>query len=145
MPLLERGTRFEVPAETLWEYISWIGVEKLAEGDDDSVAGVEFEGRSNNPGSIRIVHQANGPSVHERLEEYNEEDRFYRYRVIDSGTLPVTDYVGTVRVTPCGPDACMLKITCASLPIMVTEDEWRRHWEGLQDGYYEFMRERIEK
>ena len=96
--------RFNVPAETLWSYLSWRGMEKLAGGG--FFKRVVFEGEGAEVGATKWIHLPEGPPIRERLEWLDAAGYAYGYRVVDSGPLPITDYVGELRITPCGPAAC---------------------------------------
>ncbi len=48
-------------------------------------------------GKIRHLSLAGGGEIVELLEEHNDEERYYRYSIIDS-PLPLSNYVATLRV-----------------------------------------------
>ena len=48
-------------------------------------------------GKIRHLSLAGGGEIVEQLEEHSDEQRYYRYSIIDS-PLPLSNYVATLRV-----------------------------------------------
>ena len=48
-------------------------------------------------GKVRHLTLAGGGEVVEQLEEHSDEERYYRYSIIDS-PLPLSNYVATLRV-----------------------------------------------
>lgn len=135
--------RIEVPAPEAWACLSWFGVAKLAEGT--LFGKVEFEGETATPGAIRVLHLHNALPVRERLESVSEEDMTTVYRVVDSGSMPVIDYVGQARVTPCGPKACHVKINCSFSAVGITDEDWQIQWESMERQLVEDLRDRLEK
>lgn len=131
MAIATVAERIEAPAQLVWDHISWHGVARLNGGLFKSI---EFFGDAPEVGIVKRVHLAEGLPITERLEAIDEADYTYRYRVTDGGPLPVTDYSGYVRVTPCGPAACYLKIECDFTPVLVTEDAWRRTWCAMEQS-----------
>jgi ketosteroid isomerase-like protein len=123
--------RFNVPAETLWSYLSWRGMEKLAGGG--FFKRVVFEGEGAEVGATKWIHLPEGPPIRERLEWLDAAGYAYGYRVVDSGPLPITDYVGELRITPCGPAACDVVIRNSFVGV-TTDDGWGREWETIENS-----------
>ena len=48
-------------------------------------------------GKVRHLSLAGGGLILEQLEEHSDEERYYRYSIIDS-PLPLSNYVATIRV-----------------------------------------------
>lgn len=67
---------------------------------------VEVEGKR--VGAVRTFHLPGGARVVERIESHDPSLRRYTYRIIDSGPLPLTDYLGTAAVAAEGPTTCLL-------------------------------------
>lgn len=139
MPAVHVAERIDAPADVVWDHISWHGVARLS----GVFKSIEFFGDEPRVGVTKRLHLAEGLPVVERLEEIDEAERTYRYRVIDGGSLPVTDYRGYVRVTPCGPDACHLLIECRYVPVTVTSEEWAETWTALESGIIDAVRAAI--
>ena len=137
MPIVTVAEHIAAPADRVWDHISWHGLQRLTGG---LFQRIEFFGDMPEPGITKRIHFAEGMPVLERLESVDECDRTYRYRVIDAGSLPVTDYSGYVRVTPCGPDACHLKIECEFTTVLVTETEWGTTWRAMESSLIDQIR-----
>jgi hypothetical protein len=129
MPIVTVAERVEAPAQTVWEYINWHGVARLEGGLFQKI---EFFGDKPEVGVTKRLHLADGLPILERLEAMDEAERTYRYRVLDNGDLPITDYRGYVRVGACGPAACCVKIECEFTPVDVTAQEWTEIWSGME-------------
>lgn len=129
MPIVTVAERVEAPAQVVWEHINWHGVAKLEGG---LFKRIEFFGDTPIVGVTKRIHLEEGLPILERLESVDEDDRTYRYRVIDEGDLPVTDYSGYVRVAPCGPAACHVKIESMFTPVAVTEQQWTETWTAME-------------
>ena len=46
----------------------------------------------------------------------------HAYRMVDSGRVPFGDYLGSIRVTPAGSEACVVVMTASFVPVEL-EDE----------------------
>ncbi|MDA5194132.1 SRPBCC family protein [Govanella unica] len=134
--------RYEAPAEKVWEYLTWFGVKKLT--GSSLFKSVEFDGSEQKLGAVRTLHLHEGLPVSERLIEFDDRDRLNVYRVIDAGPLQVIDYVGRIRVTPSGPDACFVKINCDFTAVGMTDAEWQVMWETMEAQLLEDLRKLVE-
>lgn len=124
--------KFAAPADAVWQYVRWHGVAKLDQYSGDFFEKIEFDGDVEEVGITKTIYPFGGHPILERLEELDAEERSYRYRLLDVGDLPITDYCGYVRVTPAGPRACHLKIECDFTPVDVTAAEWERIWTEME-------------
>lgn len=124
--------KFAAPADAVWQYVRWHGVARLDQYSGDFFEKIEFDGDVEQVGITKTIYPFGGHPILERLEELNAEERSYRYRLLDVGDLPITDYCGYVRVTPAGPHACHLKIECDYTPVDVTAAEWDRTWAEME-------------
>jgi len=141
MASFEIATRFEAPAEKVWNFVSWDGMPQLTEGGFFTQA--EFPaGREIRVGALRRVHVPEGPPFVERLEEYRPEDFFYRYRLVDTGPFPLTDYTGVVAVTPAG-QGCCLKFGHTATLVDIDADHWQPMWAGIEQQVFDFIRRRL--
>jgi hypothetical protein len=112
--------------------------------DGPLIARVEFDEPRNRPGSTKTYWLHEGAPVRVKLVDIDESEMTYRYRLIDDGSLPATDYVGCVRVTACGPDACHLKVETTFTAVGVTEDEFLKIWLEMETVEVEDVRRRVE-
>src|SRR6185369_12403602 len=129
--------RFEAPAVRVWEYVRWENLEQYVEGGYFS--GVVYDERRAVAGATRTLSFPEGPPCRERLEVIDEADHHYVYRLIDSGPMPVMDYVGDVRITPAGPDACCLKVSSTCSPVGIENAEWVKLYTELQTALFEYI------
>lgn len=141
MASFEIATRFDAPAEVVWGFVSWDGMPRLTAGGFFTKA--EFPaGTQIVPGALRRVHVPEGPPFTERLEEYRPEDFYYRYRLVDTGPFPLTDYTGVVAVTPAGAGCC-LKFGHSATLIGIDETSWREMWSGIEQQVFDFIRKSL--
>ncbi len=133
--------RIDAPAAKVWTYLSWFGVKNLA--NSSLFKGVDYEGDKGVVGDIRVLHLHDSLPVRERLEYVNEVDRINVYRVIDSGSMPVLDYEGRIIVTPCGPDACYVKISSSYTAVLMSDEEWKSLWETMEAKLLDDLAERV--
>jgi Polyketide cyclase / dehydrase and lipid transport len=121
---VERAIRIEAPAATVWRVLGDFSLRELTGG---ICSRVTTEGRG--PGAVRTMHleaHLGGGCVKERLESLDEEERHMTYRLIDSGPVPFADYLGSIRVTPAGPDACVAVMTSAFVPVEIDAEVARQ-------------------
>lgn len=140
MTTLAVARRFDAPADIVWSYLNWHGLEKLAGGVFRRVDFVE--GRSSEE-SLRRIYLGEGPPIIERLVDIDEHGRSYRYQVVDEAGLPVTDYLGFVRVAPCGEAACHVKIESSSTPVSTTDEAWTETWLSMENAIFDQLAEQI--
>jgi len=133
--------RFAVPAERLWELVSWRGMEKLSDG---ALFGtIVFEDDSDRPGATKWIGVGAG-RIRERLEWVDPVDFAYGYRIIDTGPLPITDYVGDLRITPAGPDSCVIVIRNSFVAVETDDESWAAEWQRMETGLLEEIAQRLE-
>lgn len=138
MSHFEVAFKLPLPADRVWQYVSWTGVERLASGN--FFGKVIFDGQANKPGSIRITQLKGESFLKERLEKISEADFYYTYSLVDSGPLPLTNYLGYVRVTPAeGDRSCGLAFGHSATMMGVSEEEWRRQWLEIEKGVADFI------
>lgn len=142
MASFEIAARFDAPAPIVWSYVSWQGMPRLTEGgfftSADFPAGLETR-----QGALRRVTTPDGSVFVEELIEQREERIFsYSYRLVDTGPFPLTDYLGTVVVTPAG-NGCCLKFGHTATLVDVSQEEWRSIWLGIEQQVFDFIRGRV--
>ncbi|WP_157217433.1 SRPBCC family protein [Flavisphingomonas formosensis] len=124
--------RFDAPAEQVWALLSWRGMARLA--GEGLFEAVRFESEDSVAGATKSLRLASGLVLRERLEWIDEPGFGYGYRIVDGGALPITDYVGSVRVTRAGPDACTVLIRNHFAGLDVADDIWAAEWESMETG-----------
>lgn len=123
MVRVERAIRIEASANRAWEVLGNFAAADLAPGICKRIT-VEGSGI----GAVRTMvleDRFGGGYVQERLESFDAVERFMSYRIVDSGPVPFADYVGTIRVTPAGPSACVVVMTSAFVPVEIDDDTAR--------------------
>jgi len=125
--------RFEATAQSVWELLSWRGMARLA-GEHGLFAAVDFESDKDVVGATKRVNLRFGMPLRERLEWLDEAGMGYGYRIVDCGSLPVTDYEGSVRVTACGPNASVAVIRCSFVGVNVDDAAWAEEWRAMENG-----------
>jgi hypothetical protein len=116
---VERAIRIAVPAATAWQVLGDFSLAELSAG---ICKRVEVEGAG--VGAVRTMYiedHLGGGHVKERLISLDVQDRYMTYRMVDSGPVPFGDYVGSIRVTPAGPDACVVVMTSSFVPVEIEE------------------------
>ncbi len=142
MVTAELTIRIAASAATVWEYVRWERMDVYVEAG--FFRAVDYDERRAIVGATRSLHLAEGPPVRERIEAI-DADFHYVYRLIDSGPMPVTDYVGEVRVTPAGPDACCIKVASRCSPVGISDAEWVRIYTDLETRLFDFIKARCER
>jgi hypothetical protein len=141
MAHFEIATRFDAPAERIWSYVSWDGMPVLTKGGFFTKADFPL-GTQIAPGALRRVFLPDGPPFVERLEEIRPQEFFYRYSLVDTGALPITDYVGMVQVTKAGCGCC-LKFGHSGTLVDTDEETWRKLWWDIELKVFDFIRRSI--
>ena len=123
MICVERAIRIVAPVDIAWTVLGDFSLAEIATGICTRVV-VEGTG----VGAVRTMYLAphlGGGYVKERLESFDGRDRYMLYRMVDSGPVPFADYLGSIRVTPAGPDACVVSMTARFVPVEIEEEAAR--------------------
>lgn len=123
MICVERAIRIEAPVEIAWQVLGDFTLRELS-ADICTRVVVEREG----VGAVRtmfLTPRLGGGYVKERLEHYDGGERYMRYRMVDSGIVPFADYLGSIRLTPAGPEACVAVMTASFIPVEIDEEAAR--------------------
>ena len=112
----EHIERINASADKVWPFIDWLGTKKLVlamtieKNDISQATNVEkMDIDGDKIGSIRTVHFEGGNIIKSQLVERDIANKYYRYRMLDTGDFPFTEYMNQIWVTPCGPDSCEYK------------------------------------
>jgi hypothetical protein len=136
------AVRVNALADLVWDHLSWEGMEKLCGGP--LYEAIEFDIPRNRVGSTKTYRMKDGAPLRVKLLAVDESERTYRYRLIDNGSLPVTDYTGYVRVTPCGPQACHVNFRVEFQAVGISDDEFHALWMRMATMEVEDVRRRVE-
>lgn len=116
------------PAAALWRDIGGFG----AVGDwHPMLARVRTEGEGE--GALRIVEGRDGTRQTERLLENSREHRFYRYKM-ESGPMPVRDYVAELRVEDNGDGTSTVVWSAEFEPTLTSFRTIEEIQESLKSG-----------
>lgn len=120
---VERAVRIEAPADLAWQVLGDFTLAELIAGICTRVV-VDGDGI----GAVRTMFlepRLGGGCVKERLECFDANDRYMSYRMVDSGPVPFGDYLGSIRVTPAGSDACVVVMTASFVPVELVDEAAR--------------------
>ncbi|MFJ5282116.1 SRPBCC family protein [Streptomyces parvulus] len=87
-------------------------------------------------GRRRHLKNADGDTIVEQLMEFNEEQRYYSYHIVDA-PFPVVDYLSTLRVHEVTDDASVTEVQWSGrfVPRGATDDEVVKLFTGIyRDG-----------
>lgn len=121
---IQRAIRIAAPAALTWEVLGNFAAPDLGAGIAKRIT-VEGDG----VGAVRTMvldDRIGAGYVCERLESLDLADRYMTYRMVDSGPVPFADYIGSIRVTPAGPDACVAVMTSQFVPVEIGEEVARQ-------------------
>lgn len=136
---VQRAIRIPVPADVAWDILGDFSVQELMAGICTRVT-VEGTG----VGAVRTLYiepRFGAGVVRERLESLDLANRHMTYRIVDSGPVPFADYIGSVRVTPAGPDACVAVMTSSFVPVEIDAEAARALSVGNIEGALENARQ----
>lgn len=118
------SARVDAAAGQVWQVIGgfndladWVPIVERSEVDGSGI------------GSVRTLTLADGGTVKERLDSY-DDGRSYGYSIVEA-PLPVTAYRATIDVAPGGPDACTVTWSSTFEPSGAAEAEVVEMLEGL--------------
>lgn len=95
--------------EEVWKFFGWrIEDEPLQQLTEMEALPGTVSWSGDQPGASRTISMADGGQLVERLEALDEANFCYSYRIVDSGPLPVSGYLGHVAMTATGPRTCKL-------------------------------------
>jgi hypothetical protein len=106
-----QSVRLERPAAEVWTVVG--DLSSLVPGGG-AIERVELDGSGG--GATRTYHLGGGVRIVERIEEYDPANYYYVYRILDTGPLPCTQYLGLAQVTPAGP-ASLLSWSAMANPL----------------------------
>lgn len=134
--------RVNAPAAQVWEYLGWQGAAKLR--DVSLIDRITLEDETSDVGSMRTLHLKDGTSITEYVEAINEQERWYVYKPIDLGSLPVREYTGRLSVAEDGSDACVVTIESRCIPVGISVNDWQKVYTDLETAVIDHVRNRVE-
>jgi hypothetical protein len=137
---LEHVERIAAPADRVWDCVRWEALEELDTGLFERVA---YAQREPIVGARRRIALRDGGTIEERLEAVDEEGRWFAYRMLDTGPVPIADYSGEVRVSACGPDAAFVRFSCRCTPVGLTPTEWSALYRDMQIEFCAAIRDAL--
>ncbi|MDT9599139.1 SRPBCC family protein [Sphingosinicella rhizophila] len=144
MIIVERAARFEASAERMWKLFDT--EEGQIRAERGFVSAIEFEGQG--LGMVRTMrtegHLADG-YVKEKLVHYDPDRMEMTFEIIDTGDIvPFAGYLGSARVIPAGPDACILLARSTFTPLdYVPEEQARAMSEANYRLFFDNLREAL--
>ena len=124
--------RIAAPAAAVWSLLSWRGMEALIGAG--LFTSVTFDDGTDEVGATKTIRMEGALPIRERLEWLDAPGMGYGYRIVDFGSLSLAEYVGTVRITPCGPNACAALIRHDFTTIDLPEADWAAQWSAMETG-----------
>jgi hypothetical protein len=137
------AARLAAPAQEVWRYVAWENLELMLPGG--LFEAVHYQDRRPREGALRRVRMAGGLEVVERLEHQDAAERRMRYRMIDLGDAPLSEYEGDVLVTPKGPQACAVRFACRYYPLDQEADDFAPAYLAMQRAFVDYIRSQVEK
>lgn len=142
MSEFEIARRFQASVEQVSAFVSWQGMPRLTAGGFFTSA-VFPKGDAPVAGSMRVVGTPDGGSFTEELIEEVAGERFFqRYRLIDTGPFPLTDYEGVVVVTKAG-DGCCLKFGHRATMVESSAEIWRENWAVIEGQVFDYIEQQL--
>ena len=81
-------------------------------------------------GRIRTLANPAGEAIVERLEAFNDKERFYSYSILKA-PFPARDYFATIRVRTAGEEASVVEWSGSFTPVGVSEQEVTQLFHGI--------------
>lgn len=103
------GDEISAAADEVWKFFGWrTEDERLRQLTEMGALPGTVSWSGDQPGATRTILTAGGDQLVERLEALDEANFRYSYRIIEAGPLPVSGYLGHVKVTMTGPGSCRI-------------------------------------
>lgn len=134
--------RIEAPASKVWPYFQWENLALMLPGG--FFAGIDYEEKRPVAGAKRRLTLGDGSVLIERLEAQDDDGRQIVYRMLDTGGVPVADYLGEVRVSGVGPEACFVRFASTCTPVGMSAQEWQDLYANMQRGNLAYIRAQVE-
>ncbi|MYM69846.1 SRPBCC family protein [Pseudoduganella sp. FT55W] len=93
-------------------------------------------------GRVRTLANPDGDAIVERLEAYNDKERYYSYSILKA-PFPSKDYYATLRVKPDGESASVVEWSGSFTPVGVSEQEAVQLFNGIYTDGLQALKENI--
>jgi 2,5-diketo-D-gluconate reductase B len=93
-------------------------------------------------GRVRTLSNPNGDAIVERLEAFNDRERYYSYSILKA-PFPSKDYYATLRVKPDGELASVVEWSGSFTPVGVSEQEVVQLFNGIYTDGLQALKENI--
>jgi hypothetical protein len=93
-------------------------------------------------GRVRTLANPAGEAIVERLESFNDKERFYSYAILKA-PFPAKDYLATLRVTPSGASASVVEWAGSFTPVGVSEQEITQLFHGIYTDGLQALKENV--
>ncbi len=113
MPNSEVEEIIAAPAASVWKFLGWrVETESLEQMMAANALPGSIEWSGDKLGDRRTITLPDGGgALIERLEAIDAPNYQYSYRIIDPGPMPVSDYLGYLKITAQGEDSCVVRFT----------------------------------
>lgn len=93
-------------------------------------------------GRVRTLANPSGEAIVERLEAFNDEERYYSYSILKA-PFAAKNYFATLRVKPDGDAASVVEWSGSFTPVGVSEEEITQHFHGIYTEGLQALKEKI--
>lgn len=93
-------------------------------------------------GRIRTLANPSGDAIVERLEVFNDEERYYSYSILKA-PFPSRDYYATLRVKPAGETTSVVEWAGCFAPVGVSDEEVVRLFHGIYTDGLQALAQKI--
>jgi hypothetical protein len=93
-------------------------------------------------GRVRTLANPSGEAIVERLEVFNDEERYYSYSIMQA-PFQAKNYYATLRVRADGDSASVVEWSGSFTPVGVSEQEITQHFHGIYTDGLQALKEKI--
>jgi len=93
-------------------------------------------------GRVRTLANPAGEAIVERLETFNDKERYYSYSILKA-PFPARDYLAALRVTPQGDSASVVEWSGSFTPVGVSEQEITQLFHGIYTDGLQALKEQV--
>jgi len=134
------AVRVAASADDVWSMVGNVSDVSIAKSFIERI-----ETRGHGVGAIRDLHLGGGHVISERIEEYNDADRYYVYRVVDQGPTSFGHHLAMTQVMPAGHGQCIVTWITMAQPVTGCDAEVRTMLQGNIDAVLSLVKEHFER